>query len=268
LEQAQQSGDKEKTMPNVGNIFFHAHEGIKAGRRPPLILLHGAGGSHLYWPPQVRRLPGYCVYAVDLPGHGKSNGSGQQSIQPYCDAVIQWLREIGLHSVIIVGHSMGGAIALTIALEHPENVLGLALLGTGAYFQIDASLLEQISATTTFLIAAGRLVELSFSSQSPQELKSQAYSRLTNTRGSVLQGDLHACTTFDVRERISTIQQPTLVIVGEEDRLAPLRHAHFLHSSIPNSQMMIVPAAGHMVMLEQPQTVAEALAAFASQVPY
>lgn len=255
-------------MPNIGEIFYHFHEGIEAGKRPPIILLHGAGGTHLYWPPQIRRLPGYCVYALDLPGHGKSNGSGQQSIQPYCEVVSQWLRDSGLHSVIFVGHSMGGAIALSLALDQPENVLGLALIGSGANFQIEPSLLEQTSNVTTFRTAAERLVEASFSNQADPQLKSQALKRFTETRHSVLHGDLHACSTFDLRDRITTIQQPSLIIMGDEDRLTSVRQAHFLQSNMRNSQLVIIPAAGHMVMLEQPQMVADTLLAFASQVAY
>ncbi len=99
-------------MPNAGDIFYQFHEGIQEGKRPPLVLIHGSGGSHLYWHPHIRRLAGYCVYALDLPGHGKSGGSGEQRIQTYAEIVRECLLEIGLHNAVIAGHSMGGAVAL------------------------------------------------------------------------------------------------------------------------------------------------------------
>ena len=98
---------------------------------PPSYLIHGAGGHHLYWPPQIRRLTGYRVYALDLPGHGRSGGSGQQTIDSYTTAVKDWLIEVNLHSAVFVGHSMGSAIALSLALNYPDHVLGLVLIGGG-----------------------------------------------------------------------------------------------------------------------------------------
>ena len=69
-------------MPVAADLYYHIYEGSEEGRRPPVVLIHGAGGTHLHWPSEVRRLPGYRVLALDLPGHGKSGGAGSNRSRP------------------------------------------------------------------------------------------------------------------------------------------------------------------------------------------
>ena len=131
-------------MPVSADLYYHFYEGSNEGQRPSVILIHGAGGNHLYWPSEIRRLPGYRVFALDLPGHGKSGGRGQQSISTYAEVVLEWLESVGIHSAVFVGHSMGGAIAMTLALDHPEHVLGLGLVSAGARLRVAPAFLERM----------------------------------------------------------------------------------------------------------------------------
>jgi len=85
---------------------------------------------------------------------------------------------------------------------------------------------------------------------------------MLETRQSVLSGDLQACNKFDMMDRVAGVMQPTLVICGTEDQMTPQRYAQFLVNGIPNARLVVVPEAGHMVMLEQPRTVAENLLNF------
>lgn len=248
-------------MPVAAELYYSLSDN-GAKNKIPVVLIHGAGGSHLFWPPQIRRLPGYCIYAIDLPGHGKSGGTGQQTISGYAQAVLTWLESIGWHRAVFVGHSMGGAIAITIALEHPEQVVGLGLIGTAARLRVAPLLLESTSSPTTFLNAIDTIIAWSFSPQSPARLIESVTKRMAEMRPSVLHGDFLACDTFDETQRISQIRQPTLIICGADDRMTPLRNSQFLADNLPAARLEIIPNAGHMVMLEQPAQVAAALEDF------
>jgi pimeloyl-ACP methyl ester carboxylesterase len=255
-------------MPSIADIYYHIYEGNQEPRQPVVVLIHGAGGTHLYWPPELRRLPGYRVYALDLPGHGKSTGRGLQSIAAYAQALKEWLLALGLHSAIFAGHSMGSAIALTLALESAENVSGLILVGAGARLKVAPQLLENAASQTTFQNAVNMVVDWSFGSGVSPCLKGLAAQRMSETRSSVLYGDFIACNIFDETARIEQIHQPTLLVCGAEDRMTPLRYSQFLAEHIHGASIKIIPAAGHMVMLEKPQLVADAWLEFLGGVKY
>ena len=255
-------------MPIAMDIYYHLYSEKGESRRPPVVLIHGAGGTHLYWPPDVRRLPGYQVFALDLPGHGKSGGRGYQSIQDYVHVILEWFEVVGIYSAIIVGHSMGSAIALTITLDHPERVKGLALIGGGARLRVNREILERFSNPTTFHSAVEKIVNLSFSKKTPKKLIDLAMKRMDETRPSVLHGDLLACNSFDVMDRIAQILNPTLIVCGTEDLMTPLRYSQYLENNIPNAVLKTVMGSGHMVMLEQPQTVAKLLSDFLAGISF
>jgi pimeloyl-ACP methyl ester carboxylesterase len=254
-------------MP-LRNLFYHEYQDDPSGKNPPIVLVHGAGGHHLYWPSPIRRIPNYHVYAIDLPGHGRSGGSGQQTIASYASILVEWLMDIRVHSAVFFGHSMGAAIILSLALDHPDHVLGLGLLGAGATMKVNPDLIEKTSSPTTFFNAVEALVNWSFAAQTPPELVQLASKRLAETRHSVLHGDLVACEAFHVEDRLSSIFQPALVIAGEQDKMMPLRYSHVLVNTMPNSRLVIIPGAGHMMMLEQPQAVLEAMTKFLGQINF
>jgi pimeloyl-ACP methyl ester carboxylesterase len=255
-------------MPIAANIYFHLHEGSPEGQKPPVVLLHGAGGTRLYWPPEVRRLPGHRVYALDLPGHGKSTGYGVQTIPAYAQAIVEWLGAVGLHSAVFVGHSMGSAIALCLALDHTEHVLGLGLVGAGARLRVAPEILACAADPATLPSAVAIVASWSFSPQASPRLVELAAQRMGEARPSVLYGDFLACNAFNEMERISQIRQPALVICGEDDRMTPLRFAQYLADHIPHAVLKAIPSAGHMVMLEQPRAVADALGEFLGGISY
>lgn len=255
-------------MPVSGNLYYSYYRDIGA-ENPPLVLIHGAGGTHLYWPPEIRRLHGYCVYAIDLPGHGKSETiDGQQTIGDYARYLIQWLESIQLRRAVFVGHSMGGAIALTLAIHHPEYVVGLVLIGSGARLRVRPELLNYAADVTTFYKAADLQVTFSFSPNTSPRLVELASRRMEATRQSVLYGDLLACNRFDVMDRLASVQQSTLVICGADDQMTPVRYAQYLSSSIPNARLSVIPNSGHMVMLEQPHLVTESLLSFLKDISF
>lgn len=249
-------------MPVANDIYYHIYEDPAPGEKLPLVLIHGAGGSHLSWPSEVRRMTSFRVYALDLPGHGKSQGRGLQSIPAYSEVLLDWMEAAGLYQAIFTGHSMGSAVAIHLALEHPERITGLGLVGAAARLRVNPQILEGTRSSTTFHSAVAAVTGWSFSPQADARLVELAERRMAEVRPSVLHADFLACDSFDETGRLGSITCPTLVICGEDDRMTPRRSAQFLADSIPNAQMAAIPGAGHMVMLEQPQVVANALRDF------
>jgi len=255
-------------MPVSGNLYYSHYSDVGA-ETPPLVLIHGAGGMHLHWPPEIRRLRGYCVYAIDLPGHGKSDiCDGQQTIGDYARYLVQWLESIQVRRAVFVGHSMGSAIALALAIHNPEYVVGLGLLGAGARLRVNPELLNYASDLTTFYKATDLLVTCSFSPSAPPRLVELASKRMEEVRQSVLYGDLLACDRFDVMDQLGAVQQNTMVICGADDQMTPARYAQYLSNSIPNARLTVIPNAGHMVMLEQPHLVANSLMSFLNDISF
>lgn len=254
-------------MPIEAEIYYFNYQG-GSHQKPPVVFIHGAGGSHLYWPAEIRRLEPYRILAPDLPGHGKSRGRGLQSVGAYTTSLIKWLDVLNLPRALFVGHSLGGAIVLMMALEFPEKVLGLGLLGSGARLRVHPEILENLANESTYRIAMEAIISLAFSPQAPTRLVELATQRMAEIRPSVLHGDFLACNAFDMMDRVTEITQPTLVMCGSDDRLTPPRYSQFLADRIPDAQLKVIPNAGHMVMQEQPQAVAEELTAFLAKIPY
>jgi pimeloyl-ACP methyl ester carboxylesterase len=253
-------------MPIAADIYYQIFEGGEVGQRPPLILIHGAGGTHLHWPSEIRRLPGYRVYSLDLPGHGKSTGRSQQTIAGYAHQVADWLEAANLHSAVFAGHSMGSAIALSLALDDPGHVLGLALIGASARLQVNPMLLAGAASVSTFPKAIEAVMSWSFSPKAPARLVEICSRRMAETRPSVLHSDFLACDAFDAASRLGEVSQPALVVCGEDDRMTPLRSAQFLAAGIPNARLEVISGAGHMVMIEHPSAVASALRRFLDDI--
>lgn len=236
--------------------------------RPPVIFIHGAGGNFLHWPAEVRRMPGQRIFAPDLPGHGRSGGVGLQAIDDYAQCILDFLDALHIHKAIYIGHSMGAAIALTLALDHPRRVLALGLMGGGARLKVSPELIQNTSNPATLPHALQAIAEMAFSPVVEPRVKQLAMQRMAATRSTVLNGDFIACNQFDVMDRLAKIRVPTLVVCGADDHMTPLRYSEHLVSSIKRAELIIVPDAGHMVMIEKPKEVASAITSFISGISY
>ena len=252
-------------MPKAAGLYYFAHEANNHSR-PPVILIHGAGGSHLSWPPQLRRLHAQRIFAPDLPAHGKSEGIGHHAVEDYVQTILEFMSEIGIYSAILVGHSMGSAVALSAALCFPQRVIALGLIGSAGRLHISPALLRAASDSSTFESAVRMLNDASFSPRS-HRIKELSTQRMMETRPPVLYGDLMACESFDVRGQLSSFSIPTLVVCGLDDKMTPLPHSKFLRDHIAGAHLEVVSDAGHMVMLEQPDIVSGLLADFLDSIP-
>jgi pimeloyl-ACP methyl ester carboxylesterase len=176
--------------------------------------------------------------------------------------------DIPIFRGVVVGHSMGGAIAQTLAQQYPERIVGLVLVGSGARLRVDPLILENTSNQATFPVAVQTIMERAFSPNTDPKLIQLAANNMGKTRPSVLHSDFTACNAFDMMSSITKIRYPTLVICGQDDQLTPARYSQYMASQIPKAELRIIPDAGHMVMLEQPQIVADELSSFLRTLKY
>jgi pimeloyl-ACP methyl ester carboxylesterase len=254
-------------MPTAAGLHYFLHDG-GSRLKPALVLIHGAGGDHLSWPPEVRRLPGYRVIALDLPGHGKTAGPGCQSVQDYARAVAEFIDVVGLFRAVFVGRAMGGGIALALALDYPDRVAGIGLISTGPTLPIPSSVIENAANLSTLPLATKILQEMSLGSQTPENLKRMVLKQLAEIRQTLLLDDLLACDRFNVTERLNTIQTPVLVVCGTDDKLTPLRFSESLSSRIPGAALQTMEGAGHLLVFEQPGRLSKLISVFLATIPY
>ncbi len=252
-------------MPYLADLYFQAYQAEDPDRKT-LILIHGAGGDHLSWPTQLRRLSGYRVYVPDLPGHGKSKGRGLQRISDYGEVVLEWMRKLELPKVILGGHSMGGAIALWIAINHPELLRGMILMSTGAILPVNLSLIEELATQVGFPTAVDKIMGWSFSSRIEPALVENVKKQMLKLRPSVLAGDFRACDLVDQSGQLGQVQVPTKIMVGDEDKMTPIRFSEDLTKGIKSAELEVIRGAGHMLPLEQPDVVAENVRGFMERV--
>ncbi len=249
-------------MPITSGLYYFEYP----GENPAVVLIHGAGGTHLYWPVEIRHLPTRRTLAIDLPGHGKSFGCCLQTVSAYAESILKWLEEIGLRQGVFVGHSLGSAIVQELALDHPEYVLGLVLIGAGARLRVHPALMQSSASEATFQTTIKMIIEQAFSPKASKRLVELASKRMAETRPTVVHSYFLACDTFDVLDRVGKISQPTLVVCGVDDRLTPPRYAQYLANNIATARLEIIPDTGHMVMLEQPQAVANLVKDFIDRI--
>ncbi|MGZ6346113.1 MAG: alpha/beta fold hydrolase [Anaerolineales bacterium] len=254
-------------MPTAAGIHYFLHEGGGL-KKPPLVLIHGAGGDHLSWPPEIRLLADARVFTLDLPGHGKSKGPGLQSVGDYAEIVIAFMNAVDLSRVVFIGHALGGAIAMTLAIYHSQRVAGMGLISTGARLPIAAEVLENAANPATFILAVQSLQELMNTPLTAKNVKDQVYKRLSSNRPTLFQGDLRASDQFDVTTCLDDIHSPVLVICGTSDQLVPRHFSEHLAEKIPGAALQTVDGVGHQVMLEQPRRMAGLLSVFLKVIPY
>jgi pimeloyl-ACP methyl ester carboxylesterase len=233
-----------------------------------LVMLHGAGGAATLWRSQLEHFEGeHSAVALDFPGHGRSSGvDGLPTVADYTDVLVAFVQRVGLRPFVTIGRSLGGAVALTLALEHPELVRGLVVVATGARFEIADSVLE-----STREVVSGRrgqqFTTEAFSPTTGPEIMRRAWVEQVKTDPRVLHTDLLACRSFDVRRRLREIQVPTLVVAGADDRVMPVAAAEDLAAAIRGAELAVVPDAGQMVALEQAEKFNRLVEDFLERLP-
>lgn len=237
-------------MPTAGGIYYHEH-GRSLDAEQSIILLHGAGGVYQQWPYRLRRWPNYRVLAPDLPGHGRSAGQASDSIPGYAAWLGEWMEALELDGAVLVGHSMGAAICLSLALTQPEQVSGLVLIGGGAKFPVNPKLMEDLWIPVKAQAAIHMMVGWSFGRESDEALRREYARQLLRNPPGLLYKDLVACSRVDMSKALAQIESPALILCGSEDRMMPAKHSIFLKEGLRRARFQEVEGGGHMIMQEK-----------------
>ncbi len=240
--------------------YWTGRKGLLEGREA-VLFIHGAGGGQYTWSYQKGFFEReFNPIMIELPGHGESEGEGEQEIVRYAEHVHAFLKALGLRKVFLVGHSMGGAIVQTLALTHAEAIKGIVLVGTGARLKVLPLFLDGIK--NNFDETVQKINQFSYSRKATAVLIEKGVSGMRQCRAEIIYGDFLACDRFDIMKDIERINLPTLILCGEDDQLTPVKYSQFLQSRIKGSKLEILPNAGHMVMMESPQAFNEKIKEF------
>ncbi|MBI4635022.1 MAG: alpha/beta fold hydrolase [Candidatus Rokubacteria bacterium] len=238
---------------------------------PPLLLLHGLGGSLEIWDSLIPHLEkSQRVIAGDHRGHGGSDKpSGPYSVGLFARDWIAAMDALGIDRADLLGLSLGGAVAMRIAADHPSRVRALVLVDTWALPHPDftAMLRERLAHLSrgdmrAYAEAAiPQVYSESFRRGHPDAI--DAYrARVAEADPASLRAAVQAALDHDMRGDLRRIGAPTLVVVGADDRLTPPFHAEYLGRSVPGAQLVVVPGSGHFPFLEAPREFLDAVLPF------
>jgi pimeloyl-ACP methyl ester carboxylesterase len=232
-----------------------------------VLCLHGAKGNGNVFRATLDRLAAeHSPLAFDQPGHARSGGlDSLGSIERMAEFTHTLCERLGLRIPVLLGHSMGGAVALAYALERPDRVRALVLCSAGARFELPEELIE-FSRRVTEGKERHRVAREAYSAATPPEVFRQGVMEDLKTDPRVGYGDLLACRAWSAGDRLREVGVPALVVVGE-DEMPPLRgEADRLVEELPRARQVVIPKAGHMVPLEQPEAFAAAVGAFLGEL--
>lgn len=224
--------------------------GVQAGRRT-LVFIHGSGGDHTNWIQQYTPLKtAYSIAALDLPGHGQSEGPGERSVDAYCEWVKATLDGLGILKPVMIGHSLGAAICLSFAIRYGEAAAAVVPVGGGVKMPVNPLILEGLRTDPGGIIAlAGKL---SVAKQNRERLSGLLTESLSSVDPEILHGDFSACDGLDIAEAIAGIRIPALVVCGADDKMTPPPLSQAIRDGIPGARLALIEGAGHFVMLENP----------------
>ena len=230
---------------------------------PVVLLLHGLGSSADDWSHQVAALASYRVLAVDLPGHHRSaRPQGRLSIEGMAAGIERLLARLAIDRAHVVGVSLGGCVALALALRAPERIRTLTVVNGFAHLRATSLRTAARVAGRLALALVGPMPLLgayvareAFPRLEDDALRRAVAARLrANTRRHYLES-LAAIMRFDVRARLEQIRCPTLIVAGAEDRTVPLSAKVLLAGAIPGARFQVVERSGHVMPYDQPEAL-------------
>ncbi|MCS7121841.1 MAG: alpha/beta hydrolase [Archaeoglobaceae archaeon] len=222
----------------------------------PIVYIHGSACDATIWKDQVEEIGGY---ALDLPNHGMSDKVEVSRIDDYAYFVAKFV-EKKLKKAVLVGHSLGGAVIQKVYENYKEVVKALILIGTGARLRVLPDFLIGLKERPRETVKI--FLKYAFSNEKIAE----KFLDIFVERSFILLKDLILCDSFDLLDKYRSgefrIEVPTLIIVGSEDKLTPVKYSQFFKNNIPSSKLVVIENASHMVMIEKPKEVNDAIKEF------
>lgn len=230
----------------------------------PILFVHGSGGTHDVWKSQFSRLSDtWPIVGVDLSGHGGSQDistpPGPETMESYVEDTLAVADATG--ASVLVGNSLGGAIAMTAVVERTPDLDALVLVGSGAKLAVREDLRGWLENDFERAIEFLHGEDMLLHDPDPRLVElSQAGMREVGR--AVTHRDYLTSHQFDLRDRIDEISVPTLAVTGEYDQLTPPMYHEYLAENIPDAEWTTLPDSAHLSMLEAPEHFNETLSAF------
>lgn len=257
-----------------GRTVFAASGGTSFdATKPTMVFIHGAGMDRTVWGTHARYFAhrGFAVLALDLPGHGKSEGEPLSSMKDLAAWIVAVLDAADVASATLVGHSMGGSIAIEVAANHPSRVDRLILVGTAPEIPVHPKLLELAgddpseAYRTMTNWSHGDLGHKGGQRSPGTWVLKNTEVTFGRSEPGVLRTDLEACAAWDTgRRSAASVSAPTLVITGRFDRMTREKVGRELAELIPGAQHVSLPKAGHSMMNELPDETIKLMVEFVS----
>lgn len=245
---------------NSSEIYFSLSG---RGGKIALLFVHGSGADHTLWGFQRSGLRDeFSIAALDLNGHGRSPRREGDGLATYTQDVLAVMGALK-DPIFLIGHSLGGAITLNVALQKPQNLVAIGLIGTGAKLRVHPQILELIQ--SDFEKAVDFILSWAFKENPDRKVHQKARGQMLSNEQAALWRDFSTCDAFNVMDRLSKITVPALVVCGREDKLTPVKYSEYLKNNIRDAELHVIENAGHMVMLEQPKELNRVIRDFVSQ---
>ena len=249
----------------IGGIGFISGRWPLDQDKPTLVFIPGAALTNIFWEPQVNDLKDIAnTVAIDLPGHGASQGPGKESISDYARSVIDFIDLIEAPRPIPCGLSMGGAITLQLLINNRDRFPAGILINTGARLKVMPLIFQTVKENY------GDFVEMlcvaAISTRSDTEKFRAVIEACSKCRPDVVLGDFKACDRFDVMEKLGLIEVPVLVLTGSDDNVTPVKYGIYLEKNIKNAKLVNIEDAGHLSPIEKPDEVNRSIHDFLSQI--
>lgn len=235
---------------------FYYTDTLGGSSNDPIVLIHGIGGNHGIWPASMRTIPHRRILAIDLPGHGKSEGNACRSVEEYASKLDAYLRSARIYRAIFVGYSLGGQIALQYSLDHPQQCAGLGLIAFGCETYVPSELFDLLGDSRA-VQAANRLTRtLFFAPHHSLNHMIEMEKKLFSARKSTLVADWKAFSSYTCPDLTGQVAEvPIWLYRAEKDRLISSSGQRLLMFRRSNTLSVFKDHCGHGILAEQPEEV-------------